>query len=74
MRIYHIPHLLYNLASGVVTTLCGTGTGAFSDGQGVSASFNNPCGITISPTTGVLYIADNNNHRIRVYATGNMLK
>ena len=28
--------------------------------------FNNPCGITISPITGHIYIADFNNHRIQV--------
>ena len=28
--------------------------------------FNVPCGITISPITGHIYIADHNNHRIQV--------
>ena len=28
--------------------------------------FNNPCGIAISPITGLIYIADESNHRIQV--------
>ena len=29
--------------------------------------FNSPCGVTISPITGHVYIADCNNHRIQVF-------
>ena len=34
--------------------------------QGSGPEFNGPCGITISPLTGHIYIADYGNHRIQV--------
>lgn len=52
---------------GVVTTLAG-GTPGSADGQGASASFNNPIGITLA-SDGNLYITDSGNHKIRVIAS-----
>ena len=46
-----------------VTTLAGSGTNTFADGTGTAASFNYPRSIISDGTN--LYVADNNNHRIR---------
>jgi sugar lactone lactonase YvrE len=50
---------------GQVTTFAGSGTGTFLDGTGTAAGFFNPRGITINTTSGILYIADTDNYRIR---------
>ena len=48
--------------TGVVTTLAGIGT--WADGLGTAASFNSPSGVSVD-FNGAVYVADNNNHRIR---------
>lgn len=50
--------------SGNVTTFAGSGSGTHADGQGVAASFRNPTGLDID-SSGNIYVADYNNHRIR---------
>jgi streptogramin lyase len=52
--------------SGIVTTVAGTGSAGFSGdgGPATSARLNYPKGTEIAPD-GSLYIADNNNHRVR---------
>ena len=56
--------------TGVVTTLAGsatgqgTATGAFADGTGANASFNQPFGVEVD-SEGTVYIGDRMNHRIR---------
>ncbi len=50
--------------SGEVTTLAGTQTAGFDDGQGTAASFNLPQGIAVD-SAGNLYVADTNNNLIR---------
>jgi DNA-binding beta-propeller fold protein YncE len=52
--------------TGVVTTLAGSGSPAFADGTGAAASFYNPYGVAIIPSTGDIIVADSGNHRIRV--------
>ena len=47
-----------------VTTIAGSGTAGFADGQGTVAKFNGPIGITID-SSGILYIGDYNNNKIR---------
>lgn len=56
-------------SSATVSTLAGDGTAGFADGQGASARFNNPQGVAVAPS-GVVYVADTGNHRIRRIATG----
>jgi len=51
--------------AGVVTTLAGNGTGAFADGTGANARFNQPQGVAVLPN-GNIVVADNGNHRIRI--------
>ena len=54
---------LYN-ETGVVTTVAGSGTAAYNDGSGVTASFNRPNGIAVDSNNN-LYVSDGNNNRIR---------
>ena len=59
------------LSTGVVTTLAGSsGVSGYLDGTGAAARFNQPVGITTDGEN--LYVADQQNHRIRkvVIATG----
>jgi sugar lactone lactonase YvrE len=49
-----------------VSTLAGNGTGAWRDGTGAGACFNRPRGIASLPGSGVIYVADAWNHRIRM--------
>lgn len=50
--------------TGVVTTIAGNGSAAYTEGIGTSAMLNRPWGIEID-AMGNLYVADENNHRIR---------
>ncbi|HUB09203.1 MAG TPA: hypothetical protein VMB50_19510 [Myxococcales bacterium] len=55
-----------DLASGFTTTLAGNADAGWNDGPGVAAQFNTPYGLALGP--GVLYVADNNNYRVREVA------
>jgi sugar lactone lactonase YvrE len=52
--------------TGIVTTVAGNGSGGFGGdgGPATAARLNYPKGVEIAPD-GSLYIADNNNHRVR---------
>ncbi|MEJ2736226.1 MAG: NHL repeat-containing protein, partial [Anaerolineae bacterium] len=49
---------------GTVTTLAGTGEPGYRDGPAAEAQFNTPFDVAVS-STGVLYVADAGNDRIR---------
>ena len=55
---------MLNLATGVVQTLAGTGQAGIANGPGMAAQFAEPGGLSIA--NGKCYIADTNNHSIRV--------
>jgi IPT/TIG domain/NHL repeat len=50
--------------AGIVSTVAGTGTFGFQDGNTTIAKFNSPNGLDVS-SAGVIYVADNQNFRIR---------
>ncbi len=50
--------------AGDVTTLAGTGSVGSADGIGTAASFSSPFGIAVG-VTGLVYVADSNNNKIR---------
>jgi len=63
-------------SSGQVSTIAGNGTAGFADGAATSddmagkvAQFNSPCDVAIDSSNN-LYVADADNHRIRVVAKG----
>jgi hypothetical protein len=51
---------------GDVTTLAGNSIFAFADGTGTAASFNEPFGVAVIPSSGVIVVADRVNDRIRL--------
>ena len=51
-------------STGIVTTIAGIGFAGATDGPGSTATFNNPQGIVVD-STGVLFVADSSNHKIR---------
>jgi serine/threonine-protein kinase len=51
---------------GNVTTLAGSGSAAFANGTGTAARFSSPSGVAVIPSSGVIVVADQWNHRIRL--------
>jgi len=50
--------------TGVVSTLAGTGTSGYRDGAANTAKFDYPGDLAVD-SSGNVYVADSNNHRIR---------
>ena len=50
---------------GTVSTIAGTGQSGFAGGKPSESRFNNPTGLIVA-ADGTVYIADRNNHRIRI--------
>lgn len=51
--------------SGMVSTLAGNGTPGFANGTSTSAQFNWPYGVAVD-AAGTVYVADFNNHAVRM--------
>ena len=51
-------------AAGAVTTLSGAGTAGYVNGSATTSQYSGPTGIATSPT-GIVYIGDSGNQRIR---------
>ncbi|MCE5240573.1 hypothetical protein LLH23_19105, partial [bacterium] len=49
----------------LVTTLAGSGTAGFAEGNGTAAAFNGPRGVAVD-ADGNVYVADAGNYRVRV--------
>jgi sugar lactone lactonase YvrE len=62
-------YLVRSISAGQVSTLAGTGMPGASDGKLASASFSRFQGLAVA-STGTLYVADTNNHRIRSISGG----
>ncbi len=58
-----------DLDQRIVATVAGSGRPAFADGAGADAAFFEPDGLSVS--RGKLYVADTNNHAIRVIDISN---
>ncbi|MBP47926.1 MAG: hypothetical protein CMH53_08290, partial [Myxococcales bacterium] len=51
-------------ASGVVTTIAGSGSASYKEGKGITAAFYRPWGLDVDGA-GIIYVADAYNHRVR---------
>jgi DNA-binding beta-propeller fold protein YncE len=57
-----------DMASDVVSTFAGSDIDGYADGDPATAQFFEPIGISVAPN-GEVYVADTQNHRIRVITT-----
>lgn len=58
--------------NGQVTTIAGSGESGYSEGSALQAKFNYPSDVAIDPS-GILYVADQENHSIRKLSNGNVI-
>lgn len=63
-----------NASDGKINVVAGNGATGYSGdgGQATSAAINYPMGVTVS-ASGIIYIADTDNHRIRKVATNGVI-
>jgi sugar lactone lactonase YvrE len=54
------------IRNGIVDTVAGNGVPGFADGDAAKARFNTPTSIALSLDENFLFVADTNNHRIRI--------
>lgn len=59
-------------AEGIVTTYAGTGIAGDVDGPADQAQFNFPLGVDVD-ANGVVYVIDNDNHKIKIIDTTGMV-
>jgi thiol-disulfide isomerase/thioredoxin len=52
-------------STGDVTAVYGSGRAGYADGDALSAQFDSPQGMTLSPDAATLYVADTGNHAVR---------
>ncbi len=52
-------------ATGIISTLAGSGSAGYAEGAGSAASFNTPSNICLNQAQGVLYVSDTGNYRVR---------
>lgn len=52
-------------STGVITALAGSGSAGYAEGTGAAASFSSPSNICFDPASGILYVSDTGNYRIR---------
>ena len=64
---------IYNPSDATVTTLAGVGVSGYVDGEGAKAKFNTPTGVGFD-STGAVWVADQNNHRIRKVAPSGIVQ
>lgn len=57
------------ISDGQTSLIAGSGSAGFKDGTGTAAKFRTPYGITIDSSGDYLYVADRDNHRIRIINT-----
>jgi sugar lactone lactonase YvrE len=63
---------LVTIATGIITTLAGTGVKGFTaDGLAAAVALARPSGVSVD-TNGNVYVADSDNNRIRTIAGGNV--
>jgi len=61
---------MVTFATGIISTVAGTGAKAFtSDGPATAAALARPRGVAVD-ATGIVYVADSDNNRIRTIADG----
>jgi DNA-binding beta-propeller fold protein YncE len=58
--------LITMTSPAVVSTLAGTGSTIFAEGIGTVATFNDPGGVTVNSSSGVIIVADQANNRVRL--------
>ena len=52
-------------ATGAVTTMAGSGIGAFLDGPVLRSAFYTPSDVSLDPASATLFVSDQSNYRIR---------
>ena len=55
--------------TGLVTTVAGISLSGYLDGAGTVAKFKTPQGVAFDNTTGIIYVSDSGNNRIRKIAS-----
>ena len=58
--------LITMTSPAVVSTLAGNGSTLFAEGIGTAATFNDPYGLIVNSSSGVIIVADQGNNRVRL--------